>query len=494
MENKMTSRFQKMTSNIVLTAFIGLICISFMFTGYQSFTSSPDTVADVGPYAIKITEYQQEYNRQLDFYKRIFGGKDLSSKQIESFRIKDVALENLIKRKLYLNFSSMLQLTPAEDQLKKEIKELPYFKTNEQFDITKYKLLLRSNRLTPQQFEDSVKEQIQGRSSQELLESVSLSNHFLDQVKKYKNIEKNIDVYTVNKEALKKHIKVTKTEISQYLQNKDNEGKIKSLFSERKAQLDVLESVKARHILLRTNGKDDSEVMKKISKIKKEVNKRNFPKLAKKYTEDPSGKNSGGDLGEFSRGRMVPAFEKVAFSLKPGQISNPVKTPFGYHLILVEGKKPAINATFDQHKNAITKEQLQKTKAEAHKKLILDVKNSLTNANGNQKKLNKIVANFELKTEKAVKVNRLDGITGNLKLKANQLNELFSPSAKNLYTFEDPLNINIVIVGQKTVDKKESVKVENFDTIKRSLAKILNDQIIESVKKKVKVKIYNLLM
>jgi peptidyl-prolyl cis-trans isomerase C len=83
--------------------------------------------------------------------------------------------------------------------------------------------------------------------------------------------------------------------------------------------------VKARHILV------DQEFQAKdlIKKLEEGVS---FEELAQKFSKCPSGKR-GGDLGEFGRGRMVPSFEQAAFELQPGQVSGPVRTQFGYHLI-----------------------------------------------------------------------------------------------------------------------------------------------------------------
>ncbi|MBW1719137.1 MAG: peptidyl-prolyl cis-trans isomerase, partial [Deltaproteobacteria bacterium] len=90
------------------------------------------------------------------------------------------------------------------------------------------------------------------------------------------------------------------------------------------------------------NEKAWKEAESKAKDIKKKLeNGKDFAELAKKYSDDPGTKDSGGDLGFFTKGRMVPEFESVAFSLKPGELSEPVKTNFGYHIIEVQEKKAA---------------------------------------------------------------------------------------------------------------------------------------------------------
>ena len=101
------------------------------------------------------------------------------------------------------------------------------------------------------------------------------------------------------------------------------------------------ERIKAKHILVKTE--------EEAVNVKAELDKgADWDELAKKYSTDKSNATRGGDLGYFSRGRMVKEFDDVAFSLEIGKIGGPVKTQFGYHLIKVEDKKPAEQQTLEQ--------------------------------------------------------------------------------------------------------------------------------------------------
>ncbi len=117
------------------------------------------------------------------------------------------------------------------------------------------------------------------------------------------------------------------------------------------------EQVKASHILIKLDPKADisqeAEAKKKITNLQKQLKQgEDFATLAKIYSEGPSN-TKGGDLGYFKRGQMVKPFEAVAFVLKPGEISDVVKTQFGFHLIKVTDKKPGKNVDYDDAKQKI---------------------------------------------------------------------------------------------------------------------------------------------
>ena len=133
-------------------------------------------------------------------------------------------------------------------------------------------------------------------------------------------------------------ITVSQAAIEKYFNNPAN-----------KAQFNVPVSVDARHILVKTKA----EAEKVRALLEADNTDANWKTVAKQYSTDTSSKNNGGSLGNFPKGRMVKAFEDAAFALKVGQISQPVKTQFGYHVIEVTKKTPASKQTLDQAKATI---------------------------------------------------------------------------------------------------------------------------------------------
>lgn len=149
-------------------------------------------------------------------------------------------------------------------------------------------------------------------------------------------------------------------------------------YDEAVKQMPDEEEVHARHILIRAPQGDEkasAEAKKKIEAVIARLSKgEDFATVAKDVTEDPSGKTNGGDLGWFTQDQMVPEFSKAAFALKPGQISGPVQTQFGWHVIKLEDKRKKQPPTFDEVKPQLEQYVTRKAQAELITKLRADAK------------------------------------------------------------------------------------------------------------------------
>jgi peptidyl-prolyl cis-trans isomerase C len=143
---------------------------------------------------------------------------------------------------------------------------------------------------------------------------------------------------------------------------------LQKFYDQNKDKFKTGEQVRASHILV----KSEKEAQDIQAQLKKGGN---FEELAKKYSVDSAGAK-GGDLGWFGKGSMIPEFEKVAFSLKEGEVSGIVKTQFGFHIIKLTGKRPAGMRPFDEVKDQIKAALLPEKQQEVFKKLKEDLKKS----------------------------------------------------------------------------------------------------------------------
>lgn len=158
--------------------------------------------------------------------------------------------------------------------------------------------------------------------------------------------------------ALGKDVKVTDAQIKQY-------------FDKNHAAFDKPEQVRARHILVADLGT--------ANKVEADLKGgKDFAAEAKQYSIDPGSKEKGGELGFFRRGQMVPAFDKAAFSLPVNQVSAPVKSPFGYHIIQVEERQAGQKATLDNTKDRIASMLRQQQEAPLMQPFLMGLQQKAT--------------------------------------------------------------------------------------------------------------------
>ena len=167
--------------------------------------------------------------------------------------------------------------------------------------------------------------------------------------------EKNKSKYQVPERRVVRYALVDVNQIRQNLQVSDDMLKLQ--YQANIQQYQVPNRVHVEHILFMTVGKTDAEVeevKKKAEDVLKQVKKGGkFEDLAKKYSEDPGSKDKGGDLSWITQGQTVPEFEKTAFSLGPGQVSELVKTQYGFHIIKVLEKETAHTKPFEEVKDSL---------------------------------------------------------------------------------------------------------------------------------------------
>jgi peptidyl-prolyl cis-trans isomerase D len=186
---------------------------------------------------------------------------------------------------------------------------------------------------------------------EELAEKIAPSS---DEIKAY--YEKNKATFQIPEKRVVRYALVDLNLMRQNTTVTDDD--LKAAYQANIQQFQVPNRVHVQHILLNTVGKPDAEVdeiKKKAEDILAQAKKKgsNFEDLAKKYSEDPGSKTKGGDIGWIIQGQTVPEFEKTAFSLNKGDVSDLVKTQYGFHIIKVLDKESAHTKTLDEVKETI---------------------------------------------------------------------------------------------------------------------------------------------
>lgn len=380
---------------------IGMIAIVFVFYfGYSFRAGRVVKVAYVNGELITGLEYQKAYRELVDAYMRQYG-EAWNNNLVKRLNLKARALEGLIERKLISYEAKRLGLSVTKEEIQQAIVEYPAFQVNGRFDMGRYRALLGRNHMKPEDFEDAMAQELLGTKVRQLLMCFSpVSEEEIRAHYAYLNEKVKISFVKFPAHKYEKEIMVTAEELKEFFEKHREEFRIPEKIKVSYIRLDPKEfekevkvspqevkeyyeynldrfieeeKVKARHILFRLKdgaSKEEEEAVRKKAEsvLKKAKEGKDFAELAKKYSEGPT-KDKGGDLGWFSRGRMVKPFEKAAFDLGKGEVSDLVRTRFGYHIIKVEDKRPRRNRPLEEVKEEITKSLAKARAAElAHER------------------------------------------------------------------------------------------------------------------------------
>ncbi|MGM0471280.1 MAG: peptidylprolyl isomerase [Bacillota bacterium] len=212
--------------------------------------------------------------------------------------------------------------------------------------------------------EEGIEAKVSDEEIEEQLDQIiSNSSKSKDEIEKMLQ-ERNSSLAQI-KENMRENLKQQKL-IQNLIEQKQDEIEV----SEQEIK-DMYEQVTASHILIKTDDRSAKEAEAKIKEIKDKIdNGMEFSQAAKEYSEDQASSEEGGSLGTFGHGKMVPEFDKVAFELNQGEISQPVKTEYGYHLIKVNDKQEAKGEKFKDQKDELSKKLREQKSSQAIQSLI----------------------------------------------------------------------------------------------------------------------------
>ena len=446
-------------------------------------------MATVDGNEVTIKEYQVALNRQVEFFNQMMGGKGMSQKQLEEMGIKQSVMNGLIQQKLIANTADNMGLVVSLEEIKKEIKNLDYFKRNDQFDVNTYRNVLQSNGYTPTQFEELIGNDLKQKKVDELFSTTVVSENFVKDVLNFKNNGINVHAIKISRQSLAPLVSVSEQEIKDYIAKPENKKTLEAAYTENYAKYNQAEEVKARHILIKA---EDPKALEKIKALKAKVNAQNFATIAGKESEDASGKTNGGDLGWFGRGRMVPEFDEVAFKMAKGSISEPIKTQFGYHLILLEDKKSAQTKPLETVQTELAQMAIQKTKAQDLDKLLaseqekikaLLKENKLAELDAIQKKL-------DAQLFKDTSVNQYDQTIGQLNLSPKESEELFKAKDGEIVSFGNAGTIYLVKVNSKSIGQDKKVEEQlsaEMTTQNQTFSRKVREELLKTLNNKAKI-------
>ncbi len=384
---------------IVILAFVVLYIPSFL---KPDIAGNRDVVASVEGREITVGRFRQAYQRQMQAYRTQFGG-NVDERMLKQLGIDQRIVQQMIEEETALAEASKLGITATDAEVRARIASMPGLQENGQFiGERRYRQLLgmQTPPMTVADFEEQIRRGITIEKLRAALTNwISVSDKEVEDEFRRRNEKVKLAVVSFPADKFREGLEATDAELTAYYDAHKNELKIpekrkvkyalvdlqairnkiaispedvKREYEDKQQQYSTPEQVRASHILLKTEGKDDAAVRKQAEELLAKAKAgADFATLATQYSEDEASKVKGGDLDFFSKGQMVPEFDKAAFSMKPGEISDLVKSQYGYHIIKVTDKKPETRKTLDEVRLQI-EDQLKWERAQADAQRVAD--------------------------------------------------------------------------------------------------------------------------
>ncbi len=365
----------KQKSVLIKIAF-GVIILSFVI-GYTMLTAPNDRggnqgreiAARVNDTEISYSTFQTSYSNLYNLYQNIYQG-NFDAKIEKQLNLPKQAIQQLIAEALLIQQADQLNLSVSKEELVTSIANYEAFQLDGTFNRDRYLEVLNYQRMKPEQFEEIQRRQLLTQKVRtELQKNVSISDDELQKAFHQENDKVNLNYVWLTPALVEANVKVDADKLKTFFEQQIEQFRIPKKISLRYLQFDpsryeneigalsnddlqrfyrrnldlyeTTEQVNAAHILLRIDKDADQQTTKKRIEFAQQLLKQlqdgaDFAQLAKSHSDDTSNASKGGSLGTFARGVMVPEFEKAAFALNPGQISEIITTQFGLHIIKVE--------------------------------------------------------------------------------------------------------------------------------------------------------------
>jgi len=485
-----------------------MIVPPFAFWGIQwtqRETAGAGEVASVGGQKITEQEFGEALRQQQERVRGLLKG-NYDPAIFDSPALSLELLEGMISQRLMMQHATRNYLTVSDEMLVETTKAIPAFQVDGKFSRDRYDAALRNERMSSEAFDaalrrDLLMQQLTGALAESGLASKAVSRQFAQ----LRAQQREIAEYRIQADAQLAQSKITADAIRAFYDGNParfqvpeevgveylvlstdallaseqvGSDEIKAYYESNISRYGEPEQRRASHILIAVkSGADDAEkagARERAAQIVSQLRKSpaSFAELAKKNSGDTGSASKGGDLGFFSRGMMVRPFEDAAFRLKPNQISDPVESDFGFHIIKITGIKAGKMKSLESVRPEIERE-LKKQRAgrrfaeaaEAFSNLVYEQPESLGPA----------AERFKLTVQRAQGVTRQSAPVPALN-NARLLAALFADdSIKNRRNTEAIETSPGVLVSARVLNHKPS-SPRPFDEVKGDIAKQLARQ------------------
>jgi peptidyl-prolyl cis-trans isomerase D len=368
---------------LITWLFLGAIIIVFVISfGPGSFAKGGAGCGGAQAYAAQVNgktipavDWERQYEQLMRFYQAR-AGEAFTRELADQLGVAHQALSALIERELVVQEAQRRGIVVTDDEISRAVQATPSFQENGKFVYEAYEEAVRRAFGSPSKYEAALRaDLLAAKMYTAVQETVKVSAAEIRQVWAAGADRASLEFVLFPSAAAAAEMKPGEAEVQAFA--KKEGARIEAFYKGNTARFDQKKKVRVRHILAQggergelaargDQGVDDAAAKKRIEEAAARVKKgEDFGKVAAELSDDPNTKDRGGDLGFFSEGLADPAFEKAALALEKGQVSEPIRSASGWHLIRVDEVIPARHVPLEAARLEIARELLVKDLADA---------------------------------------------------------------------------------------------------------------------------------
>jgi len=492
----------------LMQVILALIVLPFAFFGIDSYFrggSSGESVATVGDYRISQNEFTQALRERQDMLRRVSDGR-VDAAMLDSSELRFSVVENLIQQHLLVGRAARAGLTVTDRQVQEVVGNVDAFKEDGKFSYARYEELLKLQGMTPLIFEQRMRQDMLvdhvthpytsaafvsraeaayllriSEQQREVSHFTLSAEQFLPQVKLDDDAAKKYYAGHQDEFRLAEQVRIEYVTLSAdalLAQMQPSAAEVRKAYDENISRFEVKESRQASHILIAAdagggadaNNKAKAKADELYAQLKK--NPESFAALAKQHSQDPGSAANGGDLGFFGRGTMVKAFDDAVFSMKAGEISPPVASEFGYHIIRLAAVRGAKGKTFEEARPEIEADLKKQLAGRKFAELAEAFSNTLFEQSDSLKPAADLVQAAPQKSGWITRTGADSALLGNPKL----LQAVFSDDVLKNKRNSEAIEVSPgVLVGARVAEHKPAT-IQPFEQVSGALTKKLTLQ------------------
>jgi len=392
---------------------LALIILPFAFWGVDSYNQSGNTaevVATVDDAKITQQEFENALRQQQNRLRQMLGA-NFDAAMLDNPEMKRAVIDNLVEQRLLSKHARDIGLAVSDEQVAQVIQNIEAFQDNGKFDKKRYATVLANQNMSPLMFEARLRDELLGQQVRDAYaQNGFASNGVADSVIRLNEQQRVVSVSTISFQPYLAQAKVDEAVLKKYYEQNQKEFQVqeqakveyvklsvddlltkvevsaedvRKYYNEHQNNFGTAEERQAAHILVAVASaapqaeQDAAKARAEQLLQQARQNPAKFAELAKQNSQDTGSAANGGDLGFFARGAMVKPFEDAAFALKQGEVSDLVKSDFGYHIIKLLAVKPSRPLSFDVAREGIANKLRQQQAADMFAELAEKFSNTV---------------------------------------------------------------------------------------------------------------------